>query len=254
MSTAQTAHGSPLSAESLYDGVVLVIDKPIGWTSFDVVNKLKWIVLRHLPTPDSGGQKRRFKIGHAGTLDPLATGLLVVCTGRMTKSISELQSGIKTYTGVIRMGQTTPSYDLETEPEGDYPYDHLSIRDLEENASTFLGPQLQTPPVFSAKWVDGKRAYESARKGEAVEMRKAAIEIFSFRILSVEGADIRFETTVSKGTYIRSLAHDFGQRLGTASHLAELRRTSSEPFSEGEMETLDDVITRIMAVSDSSTS
>ncbi|MFO0387485.1 MAG: tRNA pseudouridine(55) synthase TruB [Flavobacteriales bacterium] len=230
----------------LYEGAVLVIDKPFGWTSFDVVNKLKWIILRKLKAPETIGQRRSFKIGHAGTLDPLATGMLVVCTGRMTKLISQIQGGSKTYTGIIRLGQTTPSFDLETAPEGDFPYHHLTEQQLHETAATFLGEQLQTPPAHSAKWIDGRRAYEAARKGEMVEMRKALIEIHGFRLTRIQLPDAAFEAEVSKGTYIRSLAHDFGQRLGSGSHLAALRRTSCAPYGEADMISMDEAIARLM--------
>lgn len=238
------------TVEDLYSGSVLVIDKPAGWTSFDVVNKLKWIILKKLPAPTENGQKRKFKIGHAGTLDPLATGMLVVCTGKMTKSIDRLQGGRKTYTGVIRLGQTTPSYDLETEPKGDYPFMHLEAGALHDNARSFLGEQLQTPPTHSAKWIDGRRAYDAARKGEAIEMRRALVAIFDFELTHIALPDIIFRAQVSKGTYIRSLANDFGARLGTGSHLAALRRTASEPYAEEQMTSMDDAIARLTALAD----
>lgn len=242
-----------LTVDLLYDGAVLVIDKPPGWTSFDVVNKLKWIVLKKLPAPRVNGQKRKFRIGHAGTLDPLATGVLVVCTGKLTKSIPSFQSGLKTYTGIIRLGQTTPSYDLETTPEGNDPFDHLTDTELARTAAGFIGEQLQTPPVFSAKRIDGKRAYESARKGEEVIMRQATVTIHSFVLNRIELPDVHFEVTVTKGTYIRSLAHDFGQRLGVGSHLAALRRTASDPFSEVDLNSMDEITAAILGLSSQET-
>jgi tRNA pseudouridine55 synthase len=239
-----------ISPAQLYDGAVFVVDKPLGWTSFDVVNKLKWFILKNLPAPLDQGRKRKFKIGHAGTLDPLATGMLVICTGKMTRTISELQGGRKTYTGVIRMGQTTPSFDLETTPGGEYHYAHLTAEQLRETAAAFLGEQLQTPPAFSAKWIDGRRAYEAARNGEEITMRRALIEVHRFDLPEIQLPDLHFEVCVSKGTYIRSLAHDLGQRLNSGSHLASLRRTASEPFSEKDMITMDELIARISAISE----
>lgn len=210
------------TVNDLMEGALLLIDKPLTWTSFDVVGRLKWWLRRN-------GKAPKFKIGHAGTLDPLATGLLAVCIGKYTKQIESIQGGVKEYTGVIRMGQTTPSYDLETAPEGNFKTD-FSNEELLNNAATFIGEQFQTPPIYSAKLIDGKRAYESARAGKTVEMRKALIHIFEFELTKIELPDVHFRIKCSKGTYIRSIAHDFGQRLDSGSHLIELRRTESAPF------------------------
>lgn len=216
----------PFEAKSINDvveGSLFLVDKPLTWTSFDVVGKLKWWLRRH-------GKAPKFKIGHAGTLDPLATGLLVVCTGKYTKQITSIQGGIKEYTGVIRLGKTTPSYDLETTPEGSFSIDHISEDDLKKAAMSFMGEQLQTPPIYSAKQIDGKRAYEAARAGEKIEMRQALVHVYSFEITGVQLPDVSFKIQCSKGTYIRTIAHEFGQRLQSGSHLVELRRTESAPF------------------------
>jgi tRNA pseudouridine55 synthase len=210
-------------AEELLEGRILLVDKPLNWTSFDVVGKLKWILRSEAKLP-------KFKIGHAGTLDPLATGLLVICTGKMTKSITEIQGGTKEYTGKIVLGATTPSFDKETLPENFSSTEHLTLLQLEEAASGFLGEQLQMPPVYSAKQIDGVRAYEMARKNEEVKMRANLIEINSFELSDFDGKEVSFRIRCSKGTYIRSIAHDFGQRLGVGGYLSALRRTESLPF------------------------
>jgi tRNA pseudouridine55 synthase len=210
-------------ANELLDGRILLVDKPLNWTSFDVVGKLKWILR-------SEGKFPKFKIGHAGTLDPLATGLLVVCTGKMTKSITDIQGGTKEYTGKILLGATTPSFDKETLPENFQSTDHLTLQQLEEVAKLFIGEQLQMPPVHSAKQIDGVRAYEMARKNEEVKMRENLIEIETFEVSDFDGKEVSFRIRCSKGTYIRSIANDFGQRLGVGGYLSALRRTESFPF------------------------
>ena len=210
-------------AEELLEGRILLVDKPLNWTSFDVVGKLKW-VLR------SQGNFPKFKIGHAGTLDPLATGLLVVCTGKMTKAITEIQGGTKEYTGRIALGATTPSFDKETLPENFQSIDHLNFEQLVEAAHSFAGEQLQMPPVYSAKQIDGLRAYEMARKNEEVKMRANLIEVEAFELSDFDGKEVSFRIRCSKGTYIRSMAHDFGQKLGCGAYLSALRRTESLPF------------------------
>jgi tRNA pseudouridine55 synthase len=209
--------------DELLEGRILLVDKPLNWTSFDVVGKLKWILR-------SEGNFPKFKIGHAGTLDPLATGLLIVCTGKMTKSITEIQGGTKEYTGTIVLGATTPSFDKETLPENFQTTAHLSFEMLEEAAKSFIGEQLQMPPVYSAKQIDGVRAYEMARKNEEVKMRENLIEIESFELSDFNGKEVSFRIRCSKGTYIRSIANDFGQRLGVGGYLSVLRRTESFPF------------------------
>jgi tRNA pseudouridine55 synthase len=218
------------SAEELLEGRILLVDKPLNWTSFDVVGKLKWILR-------SEGKFPKFKIGHAGTLDPLATGLLVVCTGKMTKAITEIQGGTKEYTGRIVLGATTPSFDKETLPENIQSTDHLSLEQLEEAAKSFIGEQLQLPPVYSAKQIDGVRAYEMARKNEEVKMRENLIEIEAFELSDFDGKEVSFRIRCSKGTYIRSIANDFGQRLGVGGYLSVLHRTESLPFRVEEAKT-----------------
>jgi tRNA pseudouridine55 synthase len=221
-----------MSIEEICDGATIAIDKPIGWTSFDVVNRMKWFLMKECGV-------KNIKIGHAGTLDPLASGLLVVCTGSHTKRIQHIQGGTKHYTGSISLGQTTPSYDLETEPEGSYDTSHIEDRMIEETSMSFIGRQLQRPPDFSAKIINGKRAYESARKGIAVEMRMSEIEIYSLQVQRVEEKLLSFDLKCSKGTYVRSLAHDFGKRLGSGAYLSSLRRLGSEPYDVADAPTID---------------
>lgn len=213
-------------------GEVLLVDKPLEWTSFDVVNKLRWKLRKKY-------NQKKFKVGHAGTLDPLATGLLIICTGKATKMSQELMADDKTYTGTILLGKTTPSFDLETEYDQEFPTEHITEELLEEVRQSFLGEQLQTPPVFSAKKIDGKRAYESARKGVEIEMRKNLINISSFRIDSSRFPEIDFEISCSKGTYIRSIASDFGKKLESGGTLTALRRTKSGDFSIDTAKTVD---------------
>ncbi len=250
-----TAVNSFQTAEELVSGSVLLIDKPLTWTSFDVVNRIKGFVKKNIKIPlNAQGDEQRFKIGHAGTLDPLATGLLVICTGKLTKSIDQFQGGIKEYSGTIRFGQTTPSYDLETVPEGNFPIEHLTLELLRETAKEYLGEQWQKPPVFSAKQVDGKRAYKSARKGEHVEIPPVRIVISDFEIIGFNGMDANFRVKCSKGTYIRTLAFDFGHRLKSGSHLITLRRTESYPFGIDQALTMEELIARLGRVSALATS
>lgn len=209
-----------MNLEEFKEGKTLVVDKPLEWTSFDVVNKIRWNLKQVLKV-------KKIKVGHAGTLDPLATGVLVICTGKHTKSIEELQAGEKTYTGTILLGKTTPSYDLETEFDQEFPTDHITPALLEEVRASFLGDQDQVPPIFSAKQVDGKRAYDLARKGKEVELKANRIHISDFKIDADSFPKIHFEVSCSKGTYIRSIAYDFGNRLNSGGTLIELRRTRS---------------------------
>jgi tRNA pseudouridine55 synthase len=219
------------SIEEFVNGSLLLIDKPLGWTSFDALNKIKGFVRHKLVIPpNQQGHAQRFKIGHAGTLDPLATGLLVICTGSMTKSIDSLQAGTKEYTGCIFFGQTTPSFDLETQPEGNYPTGHLSMALLQEAAIGLSGEQMQTPPSYSAKQIGGQRAYKAARRGEHIEIPAVRIHVDAFEITSFENNEAQFRITCSKGTYIRTLAHDLGQRVESGAYLKSLRRTQSNPF------------------------
>lgn len=206
--------------EEFREGKTIVVDKPLGWTSFDVVNKLRWNLKRRLNV-------KKFKVGHAGTLDPLATGVLVICTGKHTKRIEELMAGEKTYTGKIRLGKTTPSYDLETEYDQDFPTAHITEELLPDCIKEFTGELQQVPPVFSAKQIDGKRAYDLARAGKKVELEANTIHIRDLKLNLLSQEELEFEVSCSKGTYIRSLAHDIGKFLKSGGTLIELRRTRS---------------------------
>lgn len=225
-------------AEDFKNGQVLLIDKPLNWTSFQVVNKLRWAIRKKFAL-------KKIKVGHAGTLDPLATGLLVICTGKKTKTIDTLQAETKEYTGRLRLGETTPSYDLETSIDKNWPIDHISNDMIEGATKHFLGKILQSPPIFSAVKQDGVRLYEKARKGESVEVKKREVEIFDFEITRVEMPDVDFRVTCSKGTYIRSLAYDFGKYLESGAHLTSLRRTRSGNFTVDQAESIEQFLTRL---------
>jgi tRNA pseudouridine55 synthase len=201
-------------------GSTILVDKPLNWTSFDAVNKLRWYLRKRLGV-------KKLKVGHAGTLDPLATGLLIICIGKHTKLIDGLMADAKTYTGTILLGKTTPSYDLETEYNAEFPTEHITPEQLEEVRQSFLGTQQQVPPIFSAKQVDGKRAYDLARSGKEFGLKSNTIEVRDFRIDASRFPEVDFEITCSKGTYIRSVAHDFGKKLGSGGTLIALRRTAS---------------------------
>ena len=198
---------------------MLLIDKPLNWTSFQVVNKIRWELKNKFGI-------KKLKVGHAGTLDPLATGLLLVCTGKMTKKISEIQALVKEYTGTFTLGVTTPSYDLETPIDGTFPIDHLDDNALKEVINQFTGVVDQYPPVFSAIKKDGKRLYEYARKGEEIKIKSRQVEILAFELTKIKLPTIDFYVKCSKGTYIRSLANDYGKALGSGAHLSSLRRTA----------------------------
>jgi tRNA pseudouridine55 synthase len=204
-------------------GEILLVDKPFGWTSFDVVNKLRWNIKQSLGV-------KKIKVGHAGTLDPLATGLLIICTGKNTKKIDSFIVEDKTYTGTFLLGKTTPSYDLETEFNQEFPIAHISEDELESVRKSFLGEQDQIPPIFSAKQVDGQRAYDLARAGKEVVLKTNKVHIKSFQITTDRFPEVDFEIVCSKGTYIRSIAHDFGARLNSGATLIALRRTASGGF------------------------
>jgi len=219
-------------------GSTILVDKPLEWTSFDVVNKLRWHMRKRLGV-------KKLKVGHAGTLDPLATGLLVLCIGKHTKQINDLMVGEKTYTGTILLGKTTPSFDLETEFNEEFPTEHITKELMEEVRLTFLGEQLQTPPVFSAKKINGKRAYDLARDGQEVEMKKNLITIHSLEIDATHFPKISFEIKCSKGTYIRSIAFDFGKKLKSGGTLIELRRTQSGAQSINDAQSVEDWISYI---------
>lgn len=204
--------------EDFLNGQLLLIDKPLGWSSFQAVNKLKWSIRKKF-------ELKKIKIGHAGTLDPLATGLLLICTGKFTKTINELQGQAKEYTGTITLGATTLSYDLETAVDKTFPIDHITEKLVYETTAQFTGKIEQTPPIFSALKKDGKRLYEYAREGVVVEIKKRNVTISEFEITDIQFPKITFRVVCSKGTYIRSLAYDFGKALSSGAHLSELRRT-----------------------------
>lgn len=206
-------------------GKILLIDKPLTWSSFQAVNKIKYTLKRKYNLPKS------FKIGHAGTLDPLATGLLIICTGKFTKKIPELQGMSKEYTGTFYLGATTPSYDLETEIDATYPTEHLTEEFIHTTSRQFIGEIEQKPPVFSAIKKDGKRLYEHARKGEEVEITSRKVTIYEFEITKISLPEINFRVVCGKGTYIRSLAYDFGLALNSGAYLSALRRTKIGEFS-----------------------
>ncbi|APD07123.1 tRNA pseudouridine(55) synthase [Flavobacteriaceae bacterium UJ101] len=213
-----------MTLEELQSGKILLIDKPLDWTSFDVVNKIRWEIRKkyHL---------KKFKVGHAGTLDPKATGLLILCLGKETKNIETYQGQEKIYTGTIKLGVTTPSYDTETEEEGNFPIDHISKELIKKTLPQFTGTIQQYPPIFSALKKEGKRLYEFARAGKEVEVKPRQIHIQNFEITSTELPYLDFNVTCSKGTYIRSLAHDFGKALNSGGYLTALRREQIGNFT-----------------------
>lgn len=210
--------------EDFQEGKVLLIDKPLHWSSFQAVNKVKWAIKKHLGL-------KKIKVGHAGTLDPLATGLLIICTGKFTKRITELQGMPKEYTGTFMLGGTTPSYDLETEINATFPTLHITEALVLETVNQFLGEIDQQPPVFSAIKKDGKRLYEHARAGEEVEIAFRKTTIYEFEITRIALPEVDFRVVCSKGTYIRSLAFDYGKALNSGAHLTALRRTKIGEFS-----------------------
>ena len=221
-----------MSEEAFKEGQVLLVDKPLEWTSFQVVNKLRWLIRKQYSI-------KKIKVGHAGTLDPLATGLLIICTGKQTKSIEQYQAQIKEYTGTILLGKTTPSYDAETEVDQEFPIDHITEEMIHEATKQFIGEIDQRPPVFSALKKDGKRLYEYARKGEEVEVPTRKITIDTFEITKINLPEIEFRVVCSKGTYIRSLANDFGKALNSGSYLTALRRTKIGDFDVQEAISID---------------
>ncbi|MFD2822825.1 tRNA pseudouridine(55) synthase TruB [Lacinutrix iliipiscaria] len=229
-----------LTEDDYKSGQVLLIDKPLHWTSFQVVNKMRWEIRQAFNI-------KKIKVGHAGTLDPLATGLLIICTGKMTKQIDTFQGQIKEYTGTIVLGSTTPSYDLETEIDNTFPIHHINKDLVEETTKQFLGEIDQFPPIFSAIKKEGKRLYEFARAGESVEIKSRKITIEAFEITRFEGNEVDFRVVCSKGTYIRSLAHDFGKALNSGAHLSALRRTKIGDFHVDNAQTLDAFIQQFKA-------
>jgi len=216
--------------QNFYTGEVLLIDKPYTWSSFQAVNKIKHSLKNH-PSLMVDGKKVKPKVGHAGTLDPLATGLLIVCTGKKTKTINDLMGLEKEYTGTFFLGATTPCYDLEKPVDQTYPTDHITAEALEQAAKDFTGVQQQVPPLFSAVMVNGKRAYELAREGSDVELKSREIEIKVFELSNINLPTVDFRIVCSKGTYIRSIARDFALALNTGGHLTALRRTRIGDFN-----------------------
>lgn len=208
---------SPLSDQDYKDGQVLLFDKPLEWTSFQLVNKVRWLIRKNLNI-------KKIKVGHAGTLDPLATGLMIICTGKFTKRLNEFMGQEKQYTGTITLGGTTPSYDLETAIDKTYPTEHITDDDIYAFAKAYQGKIQQRPPIFSALKKEGKRLYEFARAGEEVEIPTREIHISSFEITRIALPEVDFTVRCSKGTYIRSLAYDFGVGLKSGAHLSSLRR------------------------------
>ena len=201
-------------------GEILAFDKPLHWTSFDVVAKVRYNLCRVLKT-------KKLKVGHTGTLDPLATGVVIVCTGKKTKMIEQLQYDVKEYIATLQLGATTPSYDLEKEIDATYPTEHITRQLIDETIPLFLGEQWQVPPIFSAVQINGKRAYEFARKGETVELKPKLLVIDEIEVLAFDEATMQLTIRVvcSKGTYIRALARDIGEKLHSGAHLIALRRT-----------------------------
>lgn len=206
------------------EGELLFIDKPVGWTSFDTVNFIRSLLKRY-------HKLNRLKVGHAGTLDPLASGLLLLCTGRMTKQIQYFQNQDKVYTGSMQLGITTPSYDLETEIDAHFPAEHLSIEEIENATQNFIGKIAQMPPQYSAIKVGGKRAFDYARKHKTIKLEAREVHIHAFTITSIDMPKVEFRVRCSKGTYIRSLVHDFGKSLNNGACLTALRRTKIGDYS-----------------------
>lgn len=218
--------------EAFLEGQLLLINKPLHWTSFQLVNKVRWAIRKTYGI-------KKIKVGHAGTLDPLATGLMLICTGKMTKQMEQFMGMDKTYTGTLTLGATTPSYDLETEPTNKKAYKHLTSKKLEETCSQYVGDITQAPPLYSAIKKDGQRLYTIARAGETIDVPKRKVQIKHFELINIELPEVSFSVRCSKGTYIRSLAHDFGQSLGCGAHLTKLNRTSIGHYNLSESITLD---------------
>lgn len=223
------------------DGEILCIDKPLGWTSFDAVKRVRGALTRRM-------KLKKLKVGHAGTLDPLATGVMIICTGKATKRIDELQAGVKEYVATMRLGATTPSFDLETEIDATYPTEHITRQLVEQTLTRFTGRIEQIPPAFSACKVDGKRAYSLARKGVDVELKPKVLIIDSITLLDFTAESITLRIVCSKGTYIRALARDIGEALGSGAHLTALRRTRVGEIEVENCLSVDDVAELIRTV------
>ena len=232
---------APQPHVSTYDflaGASLLVDKPKDWTSFDVVNKIRYALRKRL-------EVKKIKVGHAGTLDPMATGLLIICTGKATKTLNELQGLYKEYTGTIYFGGTTPSFDAETEIDESFPVDHITPALLEEARLQFLGDIEQVPPIFSAIKVGGQPLYKKARRGEKVEIKARSVHIYEMEFTRIELPEVDFYVKCSKGTYIRSLAHDLGKAVGSGAHLIALRRTRIGDYSIDQAWELDQLIQQL---------
>ncbi len=213
----------PFPGRSFIDGICILVDKPMSWTSFDVVNKIRSALKHNLGI-------RKIKVGHSGTLDPMATGLLLICSGKHTKKLAEYQGLGKEYTGTITLGATTPSYDAETEFDATFPISHITPEIIEKARLGFLGNLEQYPPMYSAIKVDGQPLYKKARRGETVEIKPRPVTIDEFEITDIELPNIDFRVKCSKGTYVRSLAYDFGKALNSGAYLSSLRRTQIGQF------------------------
>lgn len=227
-----------MSIQTFAQGSTILVDKPLNWTSFDVVNKLRWNLKQKLGV-------KKIKVGHAGTLDPLATGLLILCIGQHTKTIEEMIGADKTYTGTFLLGKTTPSYDLESEYNEEFPVEHITKELVEAARLSFLGEIDQVPPIFSAKQVDGKRAYDLARAGKEVVLKSNKVKISDFTVDISRFPEVDFKITCSKGTYIRSIANDFGKALKSGATLITLRRTASGDKSIQDAKSVEDWISFI---------
>jgi tRNA pseudouridine55 synthase len=222
-----------LTLDGIKDGQILLFDKPLHWTSFQVVNKVRWLIKQKF-------NLKKLKVGHAGTLDPLATGLVILCTGKATKTIDSLMGQTKIYTGELTLGATTPSYDMETEVDKTFETSHITTELIQNTLPQFRGEIMQRPPIFSALKKEGKRLYEYARKGESVDIPKRQVNIDSFDITQDNFPKLSFKVQCSKGTYIRSLAYDFGEALNSGAYLSELRRTQIGDYKIREALSIED--------------
>lgn len=217
------------------EGEIILVDKPLNWTSFDVVNKVRYTLKKKL-------ELKKIKVGHAGTLDPLATGLLVLCSGKKTKIINQFIQEDKSYDGIIQLGATTPSYDLETSIDQTFPTTHINEELVEKIRLHFLNATTQVPPIFSAKRINGRRAYDYARNNEPIKLEPNVIEIYELKLELFDQNQLKFEIRCSKGTYIRSLARDIGEALKSGAHLSKLRRTKSGYFLLKDAKSIEDWI------------
>ena len=222
------------------EGEVLAFDKPLHWTSFDLVAKIRYALCRKLGT-------KKLKVGHSGTLDPLATGVVVICTGKKTKLIEQLQYDVKEYEATLQLGATTASYDMEQPVNATFPTEHITTSLIDETIPTFVGEQWQTPPMYSAVWVNGKRAYELARQGQEVELKPKLLVIDAIEVLSFDAEKMQLTIRVvcSKGTYIRALARDIGECLGSGAYLTALRRTRVGEINVKDCLIIDDFLTKL---------